>query len=132
MNERQAIDLASQHGIPVSTDRRTSTGVSFAVGPLTIYRSLDSRDWYIGTGLVAYRRGDAMEVAVNRIAAAKAADLVEHMGIAEISSDTSGLPQTVFRTPDTGGWTNTNALASILNQRNCEVFITVLPRRYFL
>lgn len=132
MNERQAIDLASQHGIPVTIDRRTASGVSFAVGPLTIYRALDSRDWYIGSSLVAYRRGDAMEVAINHIAAARAADLLGHMDIAEISADTSGLPQTVFRTPDTGGWTNTNALASILNQRNCEVFVTMLPRRYFL
>ncbi|WP_233874184.1 hypothetical protein [Paraburkholderia adhaesiva] len=52
-------------------------------------------------------------------------------GIATRAADDSRLPQTIFRTPDTAGWTHTNSLARILDSRHCEVFVTILPRHYF-
>lgn len=39
------------------------------------------------------------------------------------------LPMTVYRTADTHGWAYTNALASVL--RKAEVFVTILPARFF-
>jgi hypothetical protein len=40
------------------------------------------------------------------------------------------LPMTVYRTADTYGWAYTNPLALVL--RKAEVFVTILPGRYFL
>lgn len=40
-----------------------------------------------------------------------------------------GLPQTVYRTEETSGWANTNPLSN--NLRNAEVFVTMLPDRFF-
>ena len=45
------------------------------------------------------------------------------------SSDESMLPQTIFRTPDTAGWWHTNCHSRLLNK--AEVFVTILPTRYF-
>ena len=53
------------------------------------------------------------------------------VSIAERSANASELPQTVYRTQDTGGWTNTNALASSLGKRETELAVTILPKRYF-
>lgn len=48
---------------------------------------------------------------------------------AERMANTSGLPQTVYRNADSGGWWHTNALAPLL--ANSEKFVTVLPDRFF-
>jgi hypothetical protein len=50
---------------------------------------------------------------------------------AQLAANVYGLPQTVFKTPDTCGWANTNPFASFLNDRNCDVSVTMLPRNYF-
>ena len=39
------------------------------------------------------------------------------------------LPQTIYRSKSSGGWWHTNALANRL--ASAEVFMTVLPPRYF-
>lgn len=132
MNERQALDLASEHGVPVTTDRRTKAGISFKVGRYTISRSKGSSDWHIDRGFTTYRRGEAMKEAIDWILAAVEADQTRNISLAEVVADASGLPQTVFRTPDTNGWTCTNALAGILKQQRSEVLVTILPRRYYL
>lgn len=44
-------------------------------------------------------------------------------------ADECGVPQTVFRNPQVAGWWHTNPFASILI--NSEIFITILPSRYF-
>lgn len=48
---------------------------------------------------------------------------------AESMADKFCLPQTIFRNDDTGGWWHTNSLASVL--QSSEVYVTVLPERYF-
>ena len=50
---------------------------------------------------------------------------------ASLAANVYGIPQTVFRTPDTHGWANTNPFASFLTAHDCDVFVTMLPRRYF-
>ncbi|MGF6603327.1 hypothetical protein P3T23_008081 [Paraburkholderia sp. GAS448] len=57
--------------------------------------------------------------------------LHEAIGTAEHAADAYGLPQTVFRSRDTHGWANTNALARVLGQAGIDIFMTVLPTRYF-
>ena len=52
--------------------------------------------------------------------------------IAQKAANVYGLPQTVFRTPQTAGWANTNPYASFLPSRDCELFVTMLPRNYFM
>lgn len=49
---------------------------------------------------------------------------------AQEAAETTGLPQTVFRGNDTGGWTCTNALARCL-ETALGVALTALPSRYF-
>ena len=44
-------------------------------------------------------------------------------------ADQCGLPQTIYRNADSGGWWHTNALAPLLQKS--EVSVTVLPVRYF-
>lgn len=44
-------------------------------------------------------------------------------------ADKCGLPQTIYRNADSGGWWHTNALAPLLQKS--EVSVTVLPVRYF-
>lgn len=44
-------------------------------------------------------------------------------------ADQCGLPQTIYRNADSGGWWHTNALAPLLQKS--EVSVTVLPFRYF-
>jgi hypothetical protein len=44
-------------------------------------------------------------------------------------ADTSWLPQTIFRTPETAGWWHTHCHARVLEK--AEVFATILPARYF-
>lgn len=44
-------------------------------------------------------------------------------------ADASSLPQTIFRTPDTAGWWHTHYHARLLAK--AEVFVTILPARYF-
>lgn len=48
---------------------------------------------------------------------------------AETMADDTGLPQTVYRNENSGGWWHTNSLADLL--RNADVFMTALPKRYF-
>jgi len=50
---------------------------------------------------------------------------------AQRAADTFGLPQTVYKTANTYGWTNTNALANLLSDPGTQVDMTVLPFRYF-
>jgi len=45
------------------------------------------------------------------------------------ASDRTGLPQTVYRDSDSGGWSHTNAFANRLSA--AEVALTALPSRYF-
>lgn len=47
----------------------------------------------------------------------------------ERAADRHGLPQTVYRDQDSGGWWHTNALAPRLTR--AEVAFTALPTRYF-
>lgn len=49
---------------------------------------------------------------------------------AEGMANASGLPQTVYRNANSGGWWHTNALAPVLARS--EMFTTVLPDRFFL
>lgn len=55
--------------------------------------------------------------------------LEEAQAAAAKFSDESGLPQTVYRSKNSGGWWHTNPLASLL--ASAEVLVTVLPLRYF-
>ena len=55
----------------------------------------------------------------------------EAVKTASLAANVYGIPQTVFRTPDTYGWANTNPFASFLTAHDCDVFVTMLPRRYF-
>lgn len=48
---------------------------------------------------------------------------------AKRGADTSSLPQTIFRTPETSGWWHTHCHARVLDK--AEVFVTILPARYF-
>lgn len=48
---------------------------------------------------------------------------------AERSADEFVMPQTIFRSLDSSGWWHTNPFASVL--RNSEIFVTILPERYF-
>lgn len=48
---------------------------------------------------------------------------------ASVLANQCGLPQTVYRNADSGGWWHTNALAPLLQK--AEVTVTVLPSRYF-
>jgi len=48
---------------------------------------------------------------------------------AKRGADSSGLPQTIFRTADTAGWWHTHCHARVLEK--AEVFATILPARYF-
>ena len=45
------------------------------------------------------------------------------------AADSTGLPQTVYRGEHSCGWWHTNSLARLLH--NAEVFVTILPRRFF-
>lgn len=45
------------------------------------------------------------------------------------AADSTGLPQTVYRGEQSCGWWHTNSLARLLYKT--EVFVTLLPRRYF-
>ena len=45
------------------------------------------------------------------------------------ASDKYGMPQTVYKTDETCGWTNTNAFANVLN--TAELHLTLLPANYF-
>ncbi|MEX3859668.1 hypothetical protein AB3X94_37390 [Paraburkholderia sp. BR10923] len=55
-------------------------------------------------------------------------EAIEHARI--VASETM-LPQTVYRDRDSGGWWHINFAARRLEQRGCELLVTVLPRRYF-
>lgn len=55
--------------------------------------------------------------------------LEEAIQTAYRSSDETGLPQTVYRDGDSGGWSHTNAFASRLVR--AELAVTALPTRYF-
>lgn len=77
MNEKQAIELATEHGITVSTDIDRKTYVCFKVGDYEISRSKDARKWFVnhngmtftqpGTGrTLAFKRGEAIEFCVTR------------------------------------------------------------------
>ncbi|CAJ0806492.1 MULTISPECIES: hypothetical protein [Pseudomonadota] len=55
--------------------------------------------------------------------------LEEAQAAAARFADESCLPQTVYLLKDSGGWWHTNPLASLLV--SAEVFVTVLPLRYF-
>lgn len=53
------------------------------------------------------------------------------VGMAKRAANQHGLPQTVFRTEDTAGWSHTNPFSRVLGQCTTEVFVTALPGRYF-
>ncbi|KAF1003934.1 MAG: hypothetical protein GAK28_04397 [Luteibacter sp.] len=55
--------------------------------------------------------------------------LEEAIQTAYRSSDETGLPQTVYRDGDSGGWSHTNAFANRLAR--AELAVTALPTRYF-
>lgn len=55
--------------------------------------------------------------------------LEEAIQMAYRSSDETGLPQTVYRDGDSGGWSHTNAFANRLAR--AELAVTALPTRYF-
>ena len=78
----------------------------------------------------AYKAAERL-AAYNEMQAECLVKLGEAMDIAERAANVYGLPQTVFRTPETFGWANTNPFASFLAARNSEVFATMLPRNYF-
>jgi hypothetical protein len=46
------------------------------------------------------------------------------------AADEHGLPMTVYRTKETHGWAYTNPISRVLNK--AEVFVTILPARFFL
>lgn len=48
---------------------------------------------------------------------------------AEQAATKIGLPQTIYRNADSGGWWHTNSLASFLARS--EVHATILPINYF-
>ncbi|WP_233890089.1 hypothetical protein [Paraburkholderia flagellata] len=54
------------------------------------------------------------------------------ISLAVLAADESGLPQTVYSAPFTAGWANTHSLARVLDEPGSVVFVTMLPRRYFL
>lgn len=79
MNQQQAIELATEHGITVSTDKVTKEYVSFKVGKLTVVRAPRHTTWCISNpngGALCYpsgpnvgktiklKRGDAIQFAV--------------------------------------------------------------------
>ena len=48
---------------------------------------------------------------------------------AQAAADKYGLPQTVFKTPETCGWSNTNPFSSVLAK--ADVHATILPANFF-
>lgn len=46
------------------------------------------------------------------------------------AADEHGFPMTVYRTEETHGWAYTNPMSRVLNK--AEVFVTILPARFFL
>ncbi|WP_321967193.1 hypothetical protein [Burkholderia cepacia] len=134
MNEKEAVALAAIHGITVSNERKSAVGTWFKVGAIAVTRFKGARYWNIDGGCVTYPRGRAIAIAIERILSARAdvGRLDEAVAIATRAADAAGLPQTVFRTPDTCGWANTNSLAGLLSKKGCETFVTMLPSRFFL
>lgn len=57
--------------------------------------------------------------------------LSEAARLALQATDTYGLPQTLFRTQQTCGWTHTNTFATVLNKTQTELAVTILPARFF-
>lgn len=57
--------------------------------------------------------------------------LEEGISTATRLADSTGLPQTVYKTADTCGWTNTCFISRVLAQPETQVHLTVLPARYF-
>ncbi len=55
--------------------------------------------------------------------------LEEAIQMARRSADETGLPQTVYRDGDSGGWSHTNAFANRL--ATADLAVTALPMRYF-
>lgn len=47
-------------------------------------------------------------------------------------ADESGMPQTVYRDSESGGWWHTNPFALRLSGPGCLRALTVLPARYFV
>lgn len=71
MNAKQAIELATEHFIPVTTDRKfyaknssRVVRVSFTVGKCIVDRPADSKLWNVNGGCVAYSRGEAIRLCV--------------------------------------------------------------------
>ena len=56
--------------------------------------------------------------------------LTEAIVIAQRAADEYRLPQTVFIDSNSGGWSNTNPMATRLLTANCDR--TVLPTNYFI
>jgi len=58
--------------------------------------------------------------------------LDEGLSIAKNSADEFGLPQTVYKTKATCGWSNTNPFSKILAANGVEKHCSVLPENYFM
>jgi argininosuccinate lyase len=76
MNEKQAIERATEHGITVTTDAnrwinkdgKSFRELSFRVGGYTVRRPVGPKSyWRIGADKHEYKRGDAINECVNRI-----------------------------------------------------------------
>lgn len=65
MNEQQAIDFATEHGVAVSTTRKTKQADTFKVGSFELIRRKGSRNWLIaGRTGTKFRVGEAIEYCV--------------------------------------------------------------------
>lgn len=53
----------------------------------------------------------------------------EAVAHATMCSDKFGMPQTVYKNADSGGWWHTNAFARLLER--AQVFVTMLPENYY-
>ncbi|QOV06294.1 hypothetical protein CPT_Maja_074 [Burkholderia phage Maja] len=67
MNERQAIDFATEHGIAVTTTRKTKQAATFKVGRFEVVRRTGQRGWLVvGENRGRMLVGEAIEYCVRR------------------------------------------------------------------
>lgn len=65
MNEQQAIEFATEHGITVTTTRKTKLADTFKVGTFELIRRKGKRGWLVvGANMPEMRVGVAIEYCV--------------------------------------------------------------------
>lgn len=66
MNEQQAIDLATENCITVTTTRKTKLADAFKVGRFELIRRKGQKEWMVVGENVKFRVGEAIEYCVRK------------------------------------------------------------------